>query len=121
MNRLHHGAQWFVNLKFLFVGLNPSPALHRFDNHHGQPNARWLRDDFLYEDSEERTRTLAIAILSPVLFYTPETYYHSLVNIMNDGNIFFEAWRNFVVELHQEWNGLIIIVRSFFLTFLIPN
>ncbi|KAF9443577.1 hypothetical protein P691DRAFT_764150 [Macrolepiota fuliginosa MF-IS2] len=84
-------------------------ALHRFDNHHGQPNARWLRDDFLFEDSEERSRTYFMIFLSPVLFYTPETYYHSLRNIMNDGNVFFEAWRNFVVELHQEWSGLIII------------
>lgn len=29
---------------------------------------------------------------------------------MNDGNVFFEAWRSFVVELHKEWDGLIIIV-----------
>lgn len=31
---------------------------------------------------------------------------------MSDGNIFFEAWKTFVVELHQEWNQLIIIVSQ---------
>ncbi|KAF5359533.1 hypothetical protein D9756_003357 [Leucocoprinus leucothites] len=84
-------------------------ALHRFDNHHGQPNARWHRDDFLYDDSEDLPRTRFIQLVSPLLFYTPETYYQSLCNIMNDGNVFFEAWRTFVVELHQEWNQLTVI------------
>ncbi|KAF5359236.1 hypothetical protein D9756_003356 [Leucocoprinus leucothites] len=84
-------------------------ALHRFDNHHGQPNARWHRDDFLYDDLEDLPRTRFIQLVSPLLFYTPETYYQSLCNIMNDGNVFFEAWRTFVVELHQEWNQLIVI------------
>ncbi|KXN91717.1 hypothetical protein AN958_12569, partial [Leucoagaricus sp. SymC.cos] len=84
-------------------------ALHRFDNHHGQPNARWHRDDFLYEDSAEIPRSYFLRLTSPLLFFTPETYYQSLRNIMNDGNVFFEAWRIFVGELHQEWKELIII------------
>jgi hypothetical protein len=92
--------------------LHPTPALHRFDDHHGQPNTRWYRDDFLYDDYEDLSRTFFTKLISPLLFYTPETYYESLRNVMNGGQVFFEAWKTFVEELHQEWNGLTIIVRA---------
>ncbi|KAJ3568479.1 hypothetical protein NP233_g5680 [Leucocoprinus birnbaumii] len=97
---------YFMYIAGNIMSLN---ALHRFDNYHGQPNARWYRNDFLYDDSDDLPRTRFIQLVSPLLFYTPETYYQSLRNVMNDGNVFFEAWRTFVGELHQEWQQLTII------------
>jgi hypothetical protein len=88
-----------------------SSALHKFDNRHGQPNARCLRGDFLFNDTGLQSRTTIITLLSPILFYTPETYQHSLETIISDGDVFLEAWHSFVTELHQEWNGLAIFVN----------
>jgi hypothetical protein len=52
-----------------------------------------------------------ISLFSPALFYTPTKYLRSLEIIIREKMIFFEAWRRFVTELHQEWNGLAIFVR----------
>lgn len=86
-------------------------ALNKFDNFHGQKNARWVRDQPLHYFSPAR-RSYLISLLSPPLFYSPETYLHSLKTILVDDTIFVEAWRTFVKELHDEWKDLIIIVGS---------
>lgn len=91
-----------------------SSALHKFDNRHGQPNARCLRGEFLFDDTGLQSRTTIIALFSPILFHIPETYLHSLETIISDGDVFLEAWHSFVTELHQEWNGLVIFVSHRF-------
>ncbi|TFK40283.1 hypothetical protein BDQ12DRAFT_490573 [Crucibulum laeve] len=85
-------------------------ALNKWDNFHGQKNARWQRDDLLHLPSEKGLKfKYFVLVLSPILFYSPESYLHSLNKILVGDAIFSEAWRNFVKELHAEWNSLIII------------
>lgn len=87
-------------------------ALHKFNNFYGQKNFRWRRDQPLYED-QIKAHSRLLSILSPFLFYSPQQYLHSLRTILSGDYVFSEAWRDFVQELHAEWNNLTIIVKNF--------
>lgn len=86
-------------------------ALHKFDNFHGQKNARWRRDHLLQPVPPIRQSYL-YRLFSPILFYSPDTYLQSLNTIFVGETFFSEAWRAFIKELHDDWLALIIIVRS---------
>ncbi|KIJ56263.1 hypothetical protein M422DRAFT_63181 [Sphaerobolus stellatus SS14] len=83
-------------------------ALHKFENFYGQKNVRWKRDQRLFEDEVPR-HSFLLSFVSPFLLYTPQRYTHSLESILTGRQVFSEAWRDFVKELHEEWQALTII------------
>ncbi|KIJ56230.1 hypothetical protein M422DRAFT_774068 [Sphaerobolus stellatus SS14] len=84
-------------------------ALHKFDNFYGQKNVRWKRDQRLFEDELVHRHSFLFSVVSPFLLYTPQRYTHSLESILVGRQVFSEAWRDFVKELHEELQGLTVI------------
>ncbi|KAF8875656.1 hypothetical protein BD779DRAFT_1790143, partial [Infundibulicybe gibba] len=83
-------------------------ALHKFKNFHGQVNARYSRDQSVYQVIKPN-QTALFFFLSLILFRSPETHLQSLDTLVLDGWIFLAAWKRFVRELHLEWRDLTII------------
>ncbi|KAH9164847.1 hypothetical protein EDB89DRAFT_386276 [Lactarius sanguifluus] len=79
----------------------------RFLYFHGQDSVRLIRHQLDYTGAKQ-DRTLLITSLSPVLFFTPESYLRLLEIVWVDGVVVGEAWRRLISRLLKEWEQLIL-------------
>jgi len=79
---------------------------HRFLNFYGQSGARL---DFTHSvHGPKRKQSFLIRILSPLLFYTPDVYLHSLEELWVDDLVRQVSWNKFFGRLDSEWIGLTV-------------
>ncbi|KLO11175.1 hypothetical protein SCHPADRAFT_486100 [Schizopora paradoxa] len=83
----------FVNEKF-----------HHFAGQHG---ARLSRHQSIRGD--KRNRTLLIRLVSPFLFYAPESHLSSLEKIYVDETVKTYPWTAFVTKLQEDWTQQVLI------------
>ncbi|KAK7026847.1 hypothetical protein VNI00_015389 [Paramarasmius palmivorus] len=82
----------------------------RFKNFHGQLAARLDWDQSVYIPPGSKTpRSLLLRILSPPLFFAPETYCRELDKIWIDGQIHAARWTKYFSEMHTEWQQQILL------------
>jgi len=87
-------------------GVNFRPGHHRFLNFYGQPGARL---DFTHSvHGKKRQRSYLIRVLSPLLFYTPDSHLQSLDELWVDELLRLVSWNKFIEKLDHEWVGLIL-------------
>jgi len=73
----------------------------RFYHFAGQNGARLTRDQSIR--GEKWNRTLLIRLISPILFFAPETHLSSLEKIYVDEIIKKHPWKTFVTRLEEDW------------------
>ncbi|KLO13357.1 hypothetical protein SCHPADRAFT_997460 [Schizopora paradoxa] len=73
----------------------------RFFHFAGQHGARLTRDQSIR--GKESKRTYLIRLLSPILFYAPETHLTSLEKIWVDETIKAHPWKSFITRLEEDW------------------
>ncbi|KAK7017516.1 hypothetical protein VNI00_018595 [Paramarasmius palmivorus] len=85
-------------------------ALQRFYNFHGQPAARLDRDRSVhYDPSHKAPRTWLLSVLSPLLFFAPDTYRRALDKLWVDGMLHAASWNEFIGDMSNEWQQLILL------------
>jgi hypothetical protein len=80
----------------------------KFLNFHGQHGARLSRNQSIYGHAKDNP-TILISILSPLLFYAPDVYLHTLENIWVDGLIHLTCWRQMIEQLQEEWTDFTLL------------
>ncbi|KAI5122675.1 hypothetical protein M0805_007935 [Coniferiporia weirii] len=83
-------------------------ANERFYNFHGYHGAR-LDAGHSIRGGATKKRSWLIRLLSPVLFYVPETHLATLDEIYVDGIIKTVRWRPFQSKLRDDWNSFVLI------------
>ncbi|KAK0480597.1 hypothetical protein IW261DRAFT_1473473 [Armillaria novae-zelandiae] len=78
----------------------------RFYDFHGQPGARLEREKSVY--GRKFKRTALVALLSPLLFFSPDIHLASLEKICLDGLISKVSWTSFIEQLSTEWQEFIL-------------
>ncbi|KAJ7431193.1 hypothetical protein FB451DRAFT_1321023 [Mycena latifolia] len=73
----------------------------RVYNFHGEPGARLSVDQSVYDTVRKRTRL--ITLLSPLLFYAPDSNLVNLHKGLNDGLIRRRGWAELITKLHEGW------------------
>ncbi|KAJ6586976.1 hypothetical protein DFH09DRAFT_1142160 [Mycena vulgaris] len=87
----------------LLVGKFMSLFFHeRFINYHGQEAARLTRHQSVHGPSQDR-RSWLMSVLSPILFYAPDTYLYNLDKIWVDNIAAKEPSINWISKLTTEW------------------
>ncbi|KAJ6511206.1 hypothetical protein C8R45DRAFT_966380 [Mycena sanguinolenta] len=79
---------------------------NRVYNFHGHPGARLNIDQSVY--TTVKKRTMFTRLLSPLLFYAPDSHLLGLHAMTNDGLINPVRWPQFVKGLNSEWQESII-------------
>ncbi|KZT04473.1 uncharacterized protein LAESUDRAFT_296031 [Laetiporus sulphureus 93-53] len=82
-------------------------AHHRYLNHHGQKAARLARDQSLFGDVHT-SRSPLIALIAPLLFYSPMTHLNALDNLFIDGVISIVPWTQFIGKLQNDWTEQVL-------------
>ncbi|KAJ7485399.1 hypothetical protein FB451DRAFT_1082841 [Mycena latifolia] len=73
----------------------------RVYNFHGEPGARLNEAQSVYGTVQKRTRL--IILLSPLLFYAPDSNLVNLYTVLNDGLIRSRGWAELITKLHKGW------------------
>lgn len=79
----------------------------KFVNFYGQPSARLVASQSLYERRHTRPKyaTISFRILNAIMFGSLAVHSHAVHGVWVDGTIVRSRWKNFIEELHTEWNG----------------
>ncbi|KAI5122676.1 hypothetical protein M0805_007936 [Coniferiporia weirii] len=106
----HHGDIWYVSISLIFSIKDDGccVANERFYNFHGYHGAR-LEARQSVRGGATKKRSWLIRLLSPVLFYVPETYLAALNEIYVDDVIKTIRWRPFQGKLRDDWNTYVLI------------
>lgn len=57
-----------------------------------------------------QVRSLAMAVLSPLLFYAPDIHLRNIEEVWIDRMVMQVHWKNFIGKLVREWEGLVLYV-----------
>jgi hypothetical protein len=76
---------------------------------HGQKSSRQDRYKSIYKDNR-RERTILIRILSPTLFFFPDSHLQELENLWTDKIIVESLWKVFIEKLVTEWTDFVLYV-----------
>ncbi len=82
----------------------------RYVDHYGEPGA-YLGPPELDGEIYNRLRTLLISLLSPLLFFAPDSHHIVLHGILSNG-VTKADWSAFIRKLGTEWQDFIINVRT---------
>jgi len=102
---------WTLLQTLSFLTLCICSAHWRFLHFHGQKHARLVRDKTAY-DKPSRKRSIMISLLSPLLFLAPEVHLREMEKLWTDHVVIESVWKTFMSKLLDEWNSLILWVRS---------
>ncbi|KAF7361104.1 hypothetical protein MSAN_01142000 [Mycena sanguinolenta] len=78
----------------------------RVYNFHGEPGARLNSDQSVYATVQKQT--MFIRLLSPLLFYAPQSHLVGVRAVSIDGLVRYSRWAPFVKGLISEWQESII-------------
>ncbi|KAI9433292.1 hypothetical protein H4582DRAFT_1988220 [Lactarius indigo] len=78
----------------------------RFEDLHGQINARLKRNEAIYK--MKRGKSILIIVLSPLLFFAPQRYLAELEEAWIDEHILEPVWKSLMTKMLGEWSDLIL-------------
>ncbi|KAH8984591.1 hypothetical protein EDB92DRAFT_1885927 [Lactarius akahatsu] len=78
----------------------------RFEDLHGQINARLKRNEAIYKI--KRRKSILITVLSPLLFFAPQRYLAELEEAWVDEHILEPVWKSLMTKMLGEWSDLIL-------------
>uniref|UniRef100_A0A0W0FRN8 WW domain-containing protein n=1 Tax=Moniliophthora roreri TaxID=221103 RepID=A0A0W0FRN8_MONRR len=85
-------------------------ARQRFCHFHGQPSARLDRDRSVYRPSTQRSsHHLLLRLVSPIMFYGPDTYCRELETLWIDRFVYANSWSTFITSMHGEWQSISLL------------
>ncbi|PSR70578.1 hypothetical protein PHLCEN_2v13549 [Hermanssonia centrifuga] len=75
-----------------------------FLNYHGQYCARLNRDQSVHSGGPKEKRLSAFfCLVSPILFYTPDSYMKKLDMVWVDDTLNHYRWKEFITRVREEW------------------
>lgn len=77
----------------------------------GQPAARLNHCQAIFKVSPRRS--LLIKMLSPLLFFAPDTHIRKLEYVFIDEMINESQWKSYIRQLQEDWKDLMFYVRNY--------
>lgn len=88
-----------------------SAESQRHLNFHGFEGARLVFDQSVRGNSSHK-RSWLVKCLSPMLFFSPNTYLGNIENICVDGVLRLDKWKTLYSKLEKDWSGIVLSVRT---------